>query len=145
MGLHSTLYIPRCQIVTVHRIYSSFIRKIEGLSQSDLTGKPRNSKIKVSFSTQNWEYLFQKQSNFQMLIFFQWLLSWLLHKWRGYLLPTWARKITCQCFDWMLQSSSGESEELWTSVGIYSHALPSILSWNKLFSSWYFGCCVVLV
>ena len=32
---------------------------------------------------------------------FQWLLSWL----EGYLLPTWARKITCQCFDWMLQSS----------------------------------------
>ena len=29
------------------------------------------------------------------LYFFQWLLSWLLHKWReGYLLPTWARKIT---------------------------------------------------
>ena len=24
----------------------------------------------------------------------------------GYLLPTWARKITCQCFDWVLQSSS---------------------------------------
>ena len=24
----------------------------------------------------------------------------------GYLLPTWARKITCQRFDWMLQSSS---------------------------------------
>ena len=42
------------------------------------------------------------------LYFFQWLLSWLLHKWReGYLLPTWARKITCRCFDWMLQSSSG--------------------------------------
>ena len=26
---------------------------------------------------------------------------------KGYLLPTWAQKITCQCFDWMLQSSSG--------------------------------------
>ena len=26
----------------------------------------------------------------------QWLLSWLLHKWReGYLLPTWAQKISC--------------------------------------------------
>ena len=42
------------------------------------------------------------------LYFFQWLLSWLLHKWReDYLFPTWARKITCRCFDWMLQSSSG--------------------------------------
>ena len=26
---------------------------------------------------------------------------------RSYLLPTWVQKITCQCFDWMLQSSSG--------------------------------------
>ena len=26
---------------------------------------------------------------------FQWLLSWLLHEWRGYLLPTWTHKITC--------------------------------------------------
>ena len=35
--------------------------------------------------------------------------QWLLHKWReGYLLPTWAWKITCQHFDWMLQSSSGQ-------------------------------------
>ena len=45
---------------------------------------------------------------------FQWLLSWLLHKWReGYLVPTWARKITCdistECSfrpddDWGIQS-----------------------------------------
>jgi len=26
---------------------------------------------------------------------------------KGYLLPTWVRKITCWHFDWMLQSSSG--------------------------------------
>ena len=31
------------------------------------------------------------------------------NKWReGYVLPTWARKITSQSFDWMLQSSSGQ-------------------------------------
>ena len=30
------------------------------------------------------------------------------NSWReGYLLPTWARKIPCQCFDWMLHLSSG--------------------------------------
>ena len=29
---------------------------------------------------------------------FQWLLSWLLHEWKGYLVPTWAWKITCQRF-----------------------------------------------
>ena len=34
---------------------------------------------------------------------FQWLLSWLLQK----RLSSWAQKITCQCFDWILQSSSG--------------------------------------
>ena len=28
------------------------------------------------------------------------------HEEEGYLLPTWAHKITCQCFDWMIQSSS---------------------------------------
>ena len=40
------------------------------------------------------------------LVFFQWFLSWLLHKWReGYLLPIWARKITCWCDDnWSIQS-----------------------------------------
>ena len=27
---------------------------------------------------------------------------------KGYLLPTWVWKITCQCFDWILQSSSGQ-------------------------------------
>ena len=27
---------------------------------------------------------------------------------KGYLLPIWVRKITCQCFNWMLQSSSGQ-------------------------------------
>ena len=38
---------------------------------------------------------------------FQWLLSWLLHKWReGYLVQTWAWKITCRHFEWMVQSSS---------------------------------------
>ena len=32
---------------------------------------------------------------------------WLPHKWReGCLLPTWAQKITCQHFNWMLQPSS---------------------------------------
>ena len=35
--------------------------------------------------------------------------KWPLDKWReGYLLPTWAQKITCWHFDWMLQSSSGQ-------------------------------------
>ena len=27
---------------------------------------------------------------------------------KGYLLLTWVQKIACQCFDWMLQSSSGQ-------------------------------------
>ena len=46
----------------------------------------------------------------------------------GYVLPTSARKITCQHFDWMLQLSSiqGESEEEWTSIAIYGHALLRI-------------------
>ena len=39
----------------------------------------------------------------KMFYCFQWLLNWLLHKWReGYLLPTSARKISCRRFDWML-------------------------------------------
>ena len=38
---------------------------------------------------------------------FQWLLSWSLHREKGYLLPTWVQKITCWCFDWILQLSSG--------------------------------------
>ena len=37
--------------------------------------------------------------------------DWLLHKWReGYLLPTWALKITCQRFNWMLELSSGQNK-----------------------------------
>ena len=37
----------------------------------------------------------------------QWIISWLLHKWRGYLLPTWASTLTSHaCYDWILQSSS---------------------------------------
>ena len=32
-----------------------------------------------------------------------------INKEKGYLLPTWTRKITCRRFNWMLQSSSGES------------------------------------
>ena len=40
---------------------------------------------------------------------FQWLLSWLLHKSKGgYLLPTWAWKIACRRFNWMLQVSLGQ-------------------------------------
>ena len=39
--------------------------------------------------------------------YFLGLLSWLLYEWReGYLLPNWARKVTCRCFNWMLQLSS---------------------------------------
>ena len=49
----------------------------------------------------------------------QWLLSWLLHKWReGYLLPTLARRITCRHFHWMLQLSS---ERKWRSVSSVVH------------------------
>ena len=37
-----------------------------------------------------------------------WVMGlWVLNKEEGYLLPTIARKITCQRFDRMLQSSSG--------------------------------------
>ena len=40
---------------------------------------------------------------------FKRLLSWLLHKWRGMLSVTnLSSEITCQHFDWMLQSSSGQ-------------------------------------
>ena len=40
----------------------------------------------------------------------------------GYLLPTIARKITCRCFDWMLQSSSGRK---WRGANkhYYSHVI----------------------
>ena len=38
---------------------------------------------------------------------FQWLLSFCIYKWRkGYLLATLALKITCRCFNWILQLSS---------------------------------------
>ena len=38
----------------------------------------------------------------------------ILHSWReGYLSPTWTRKITCRCFNWLLQSSS---ERKWRSA-----------------------------
>ena len=41
-------------------------------------------------------------SHSQTCRIFRWLLTWLLHKWReGYLLPTWAQKITCWHFNWM--------------------------------------------
>ena len=46
-------------------------------------------------------------------LFFQWLLSWLLHKIsreKGYLVPTWVRKVTLSTFR-MLQSSSGQRLE----------------------------------
>ena len=37
------------------------------------------------------------------------------NKWReGYLVSTWARKITCRRFDWMLQLSSGQNEDDWS-------------------------------
>ena len=36
----------------------------------------------------------------------------------GYMLPTWARKITSRLFDWMLQSSSGQK---WRSVNKYCY------------------------
>ena len=40
-------------------------------------------------------------------IFFQWFLSWLLHKWReSFLLPIWNQNLFLM-FDWMLQLSSG--------------------------------------
>ena len=35
-----------------------------------------------------------------------WRFNWMFQS-EGYLLPTWARKITCRRFNWMLQSSSG--------------------------------------
>ena len=66
---------------------------------------------------------------------FQCLLSWLLHKWReGYLLPTWARKITCQRFDWMLQSPSGWKE---MTTGAFSQNVGELFS--KLNSTCYFS------
>ena len=46
-----------------------------------------------------------------------------MYKWReGYLVSTWARKVTCWCFDWMLQSSSGQKYLMyrWFSWGVAS-------------------------
>ena len=38
------------------------------------------------------------------------------------------RNLTCWRFDWMLQSSSGQSEEVQTNAAIYSHALRGYMS-----------------
>ena len=52
-----------------------------------------------SFVIINYWWLYSKR-----MIYFQWLFSWLLHKWRdSYLVPNLAQKITCRRFDWMLQ------------------------------------------
>ena len=45
---------------------------------------------------------------------------------RKVMLPIWARKISCRCFDWMLQSSSGQREAVSTNAVIYSHVLLTI-------------------
>ena len=49
-------------------------------------------------------------------------------RWRkGYLLPTWARKTTCQSFHWMLQSWSGwKWKKCKQMLLFYSHALLRI-------------------
>ena len=49
-----------------------------------------------------------------LYIYFQWLLSWLLHTWkrRSSVTNFWDWKITCRHFDWMLQHHQGKSEEV---------------------------------
>ena len=49
----------------------------------------------------------------------------LTHKWVGYLIPTWAWKITCQRFDWMLQSSSVKCKRVEGGPHILSFAVLS--------------------
>ena len=63
---------------------------------------------------------------------FQWFLSWLVHKWRGYLLPTWVLKITCRCFNWILQSLS----PWWQLKHLVETSASCFLS-----SSWTTCCC----
>ena len=61
---------------------------------------------------------------------FQWLLSWLLHKWwEGYLLRTSAQKITCWSFHWMLQLSLGQR---WSSVVMYFLCVMTGLLFSEL-------------
>ena len=46
------------------------------------------NQLVTKYGTPKIEYCWEHKQ-----CFFQWLLSWLLHKWReGYLLPTWVRK-----------------------------------------------------
>ena len=51
--------------------------------------------------------VFEFPETYVIILFFQWLLSWLLYREKGYLLPSWAQKMTCQRFHTMVQSSSG--------------------------------------
>ena len=54
----------------------------------------------------------------------------------GYLLPTWAQKITCRHFNWMLQLIIRvKVKEVWTNSAIYSHAHY----WG--YTSFYSICC----
>ena len=67
-----------------------------------MTSSPHSLTQKSREKINNNHYAFN-------VVFFQWVISCWLHKFRtGYLLPTLARKITCQHFDWNLQSSSGQ-------------------------------------
>ena len=49
---------------------------------------------------------------------------------KGYLLPTWVRKITCRRFDWMLQSSSGRKCLMMT--GAFNRNVGKLFSELKL-------------
>ena len=69
--------------------------------------------IWVMFYSRYMSWFLVVMHRLSIFIFFQWLLSWLLHKWTGRLLPTWALH-------------QGESEEAWTNTAIYSHALLRI-------------------
>ena len=70
---------------------------------------------------------------------FQWLLSWLPHKWReSYLLPAWAQKITCRCFNWILQSSSGQNWSVNKFCYMYYWGYTSleVKGWWELLQQW---------
>jgi len=76
--------------------------------------------------------VFQGVLSFSHLMYLNKVVSLYIYKKyreKGYLLPTWARKITCQRFNWMVQSSSGRKWKMYKQTllfGIYSHALLRI-------------------
>ena len=53
--------------------------------------------------------------------------SFCINEEEGYLLPTWARKITWRCFDWMIQLSSGQKYS-----GAFSRNIGKLFSELKL-------------